>query len=255
MLPANAKNAAIAVDYPIDELLNEKRTVEFYQQAAAQGAFEAQYNLACCYQFGRGVAADPQQAVELYQLAAEQGLKEGISNAARCHQHLLQAKEESSRRAAELQQLVTSEGSVSARYELGLCYQEGQGVEQDMGRALGLFQLAANDGFADAQYHLGVCYQAGTGVEKSDAKAQSYLASAIHQNFAQAQAFWDAHYPGISVPAAKPLARPPEKKKDESFSNLLAKALKDYSFLPAPRNQPPPPASKNPDQDPLKPDF
>jgi TPR repeat protein len=53
--------------------LNVVEAVKCYRDAALQGHVVAQYNLALCYEHGRGVACDPNEAVRLYRAAAEQG--------------------------------------------------------------------------------------------------------------------------------------------------------------------------------------
>jgi uncharacterized protein len=48
---------------------------------------------------------------------------------------------------------------------LGVCYQNGTGVNVDMKKAVELYKLSADQGNATGQYCLGVCYKYGTGVD------------------------------------------------------------------------------------------
>ena len=55
--------------------------VKWYTQAVEAGSARAQYNLAWCYEHGKGVPQDPVRARELYAAAAEQDY-EGAREAA-----------------------------------------------------------------------------------------------------------------------------------------------------------------------------
>ena len=59
--------------------------VKWYRQAVEAGSARAQYNLAWCYEHGKGVAQDLGQARELYQAAADQnyeGAREAVDRLA-----------------------------------------------------------------------------------------------------------------------------------------------------------------------------
>ena len=47
--------------------------VQWYRRAAEKGFAPAQFNLALCYELGRGVPGDERQAFRHYLMAAEQG--------------------------------------------------------------------------------------------------------------------------------------------------------------------------------------
>lgn len=59
---------------------------------------------------------------------------------------------------------LAEKGNVSAQYNLGLMYYDGQGVTQDYVRAVEWYRKAAKQGDADAQYNLGKMYSHGQGV-------------------------------------------------------------------------------------------
>ena len=44
------------------------------------------------------------------------------------------------------------------RYELGVCYEAGDGVGKDEAKAAELYRKAAVQGYAEAQNELGACY-------------------------------------------------------------------------------------------------
>ena len=55
-------------------------------------------------------------------------------------------------------------GDAKAQHNLGVMYENGQGVPQDYAEALKWFRLAADQGDAKAQHNLGVMYYYGEGV-------------------------------------------------------------------------------------------
>ena len=94
------------------------QALQCYQQAADQGAAQAQSNLAVMYSHAQGVAQDFQAARKWYQAAAEQGLP-------------------------------------SAQSSLATLYANGQGGEADYAQALHWYQAAAAQGDGAAQVNLG----------------------------------------------------------------------------------------------------
>lgn len=59
--------------------------------------------------------------------------------------------------------LATSHNHAGATFNLGLCYEQGLGVEKDMKMALECYQIASQLGHAKAMYNLGVFYAHGLG--------------------------------------------------------------------------------------------
>jgi hypothetical protein len=68
-------------------------------------------------------------------------------------------------------QPLAEQGIAVAQYNLGVMYDNGQGVMQDYAAAVKWYDLAAAQGFADAQYNLGNMYAAGKGVVQDDVVA------------------------------------------------------------------------------------
>jgi TPR repeat protein len=79
------------------------------------------------------------------------------------------------------------QGYDKAQYELGVCYQEGEGVTQNLKEAAKWFRMSANQGNADAQYGLALCYINGTGVKQNYTEAAKWLRKAADQGMAKAQ--------------------------------------------------------------------
>jgi len=60
--------------------------------------------------------------------------------------------------------LAAEQGDAQAQFELGVMYDEGQGVAQDYQEAVPWYRLAAEQGYALAQNNLAVVYWKGQGV-------------------------------------------------------------------------------------------
>lgn len=77
-------------------------------------------------------------------------------------------------------------GNVDAKCELGICYLDGLGAEQDEIEAFELFNDAASFEHAVAQFMLGSCYENGRGTEKNEEKAISWYEKSARQGNEQA---------------------------------------------------------------------
>ena len=64
-------------------------------------------------------------------------------------------------------------GNPFARYELGLAYKEGLGVQKDPQKAVECFFRAGKMKIGDAVYELQECYQDGFGVERKHTKRKA----------------------------------------------------------------------------------
>ena len=65
-------------------------------------------------------------------------------------------------------------GDAQAQSNLGLIYDNGEGVPQDYAQAMKWYRLAADQGYASAQYNLAVMYQYGQGVPKDYVQAAKW---------------------------------------------------------------------------------
>lgn len=78
-------------------------------------------------------------------------------------------------------------GNMVAQYNLGLCYEEGNGVDQNYAEAAQWFAKAAQQGSADAQVRLGILYAVGEGVKKNLSSARELFQKAAEQGHVDAQ--------------------------------------------------------------------
>ncbi len=78
-------------------------------------------------------------------------------------------------------------GNAVAQFNLGLLYDNGQGVEQDAAEAVKWYSLAAAQGDAQAQYNLGYMYDNGQGTLRNYAEAAKWYRLAAAQGDTRAQ--------------------------------------------------------------------
>ena len=77
----------------------------------------------------------------------------------------------------DMDRILAEEGNPIAQYNLGLMYDNGEGVPQDYAEAMRWYRLAAEQGCADAQYELGYMYENGLGVPQDYAEAAHWYLS------------------------------------------------------------------------------
>ncbi|MDD0759736.1 tetratricopeptide repeat protein, partial [Shigella sonnei] len=58
------------------------------------------------------------------------------------------------------------QGNAAAQFNLGVMYENGQGVRQDYVQAVQWYRKASEQGDAQAQYNLGLMYYDGRGVRQ-----------------------------------------------------------------------------------------
>ncbi|AXM95281.1 dynamin family protein [Pseudomonas plecoglossicida] len=175
---------------------DERLAAEWYRKAKNQGHVEAQFYLGVCYENGVGVPEDMAKAVACYLLAAEQGHVEAQYNLAVClsrgtgiakddpqslHWFETAARQDHPQARFVVIDRAAQQGRPDAQYALGVLYEKGLGVAQDLESAIAAYRKAAEGGHADAQFELARRYQAGAGVRKNAAHADSWLNKAAAQ--------------------------------------------------------------------------
>jgi len=78
-------------------------------------------------------------------------------------------------------------GDVEAQFNLGLMFDQGQGVPQNYAEAIKWYRKAADQGHVDAQYLLGTMYIQGQGVPQNYTEATMWLKKAAEQGLTDAQ--------------------------------------------------------------------
>jgi TPR repeat protein len=85
-------------------------------------------------------------------------------------------------------------GDPRAQDQLGIMFEEGQGVARDDVTAVFWYEKAAEQGYAPAQLNLGRMYRNGKGVEQDEAQAVRWYERAARQGLAIAQFFLGLMY-------------------------------------------------------------
>jgi TPR repeat protein len=82
---------------------------------------------------------------------------------------------------------LAQKGHAWAQYNLGVMYDQGEGVALDDKEAVKWYQAAAEQGNSTAQFNLGVMYNDGRGVAQDYKEAVKWYRLAADQGFPQAQ--------------------------------------------------------------------
>ena len=78
------------------------------------------------------------------------------------------------------------QGYAPAQCDLGICYENGEGVKQDFKEATRWVRMAADQGLAEGEYQLGFYYYHGAGVPKDLQKALEWNQKAADQGYVPA---------------------------------------------------------------------
>lgn len=70
------------------------------------------------------------------------------------------------------------QGEAPSQYNLGLMYNNGQGVRQDYAKGMKWYRKAAGQGHANAQFNLGTMYEYGQGVRQNKKTAKEWYGKA-----------------------------------------------------------------------------
>lgn len=74
-----------------------------------------------------------------------------------------------------------------AQYNLGVCYEQGDGIEQDLEKAVFWYKKAAEQGFKKAQHNLGICVYNGYGTDADHREAARLFRLSAEQGDMYAQ--------------------------------------------------------------------
>jgi|GEM_PF-238308 len=215
---------------------DKEEAVKWYRLAADQGNTNAQRNLGIIYHNGDVVPRDKAEAEKWFRLAVKNGDafaleimgdlgyptddlagtsdddfdsdseyedKDASDSTTLWRPRMNQMKfdeDEDASDSAEQYRESAEQGDAEAQLNLGLCYYNGEGVEEDKEEAVIWFRKAAEQGEATAQLNLGVCYGNGEGVEEDKEEAVIWWRKAAEQGEAFAQSnLGVAYYRGEGV--------------------------------------------------------
>ncbi len=148
-----------------------KAAFKWAKRSAAQNNSEGLCILASYYWYGVGVDADLDKAMELYEKAAELGNSQAHWILANWYWSGTGVDADLDK-AMELCEKAAELGNSQAQCVLGYYYMNGEYYETNKEKAFELFKKAAEDSSnEDAMYNLGRCYEYGDGVKADLNKA------------------------------------------------------------------------------------
>eukprot|EP00232_Nephroselmis_pyriformis_P003606 CAMPEP_0182909502 /NCGR_PEP_ID=MMETSP0034_2-20130328/35782_1 /TAXON_ID=156128 /ORGANISM="Nephroselmis pyriformis, Strain CCMP717" /LENGTH=962 /DNA_ID=CAMNT_0025045759 /DNA_START=420 /DNA_END=3305 /DNA_ORIENTATION=- len=124
--------------------------------------------------------------VSRYHKAAEQGDASSQFNLGVCYEKG-QGVEKDLSQASNWYLKAAEQGVPSAQFNLGVFYEKGQGLPQDWSKAAHWYKMAGEQGHAKAQFNLGVCYDNGQGLARDCTQAAEWYRRAAQQGHAAAQ--------------------------------------------------------------------
>lgn len=186
LLPTYAFAQSFADGKAAYEAKDYKTALKILKPLAEQGDSQAQVTLGVMYDYGQGVAKNPEEAMNWYIKAAKQGIP--------VVQHDVGVKyfqgmgvPQSYEKAAYWWEQSANAGLADSQFNLGLMYYRGLGLKQDYNKAIELFKKAAKQGHSHAQYSLAVMNAFGQGMEKNYTEALKWFRKSANQGVPQAQ--------------------------------------------------------------------
>ncbi|RHZ71344.1 hypothetical protein Glove_259g15 [Diversispora epigaea] len=176
---------------------NQKEAFKIYSKVANEGSIKASGFVAVCYEFGFGVEKNVKKAFELYLKSAEKGCFVGQCFVGYCHRDGIGTSVDYSESFRWFMKSALS-GNIMAinnigssyfngkgvaaekeclisQYNLGLCYENGNGIDKDEVKAFEWFNKSAENEDIFGQYKIGKFFYEGYGTEKDTVKAIYWL--------------------------------------------------------------------------------
>ena len=170
--------------YDYDELrsYDPEKAFYWYSKAAEKNIPVALNNLALMYIFGRGVKKDVKKIKELMLKAAELGIESAQECLVRLYSGYYDVTESNYKEAFKWIEILVKKGSLSAKYNMGVCYFYGRGVPEDKSKAVEIWKSILEEVVEERNYirnkvcrTLYECYNKGSGVEKDEEKSKVVL--------------------------------------------------------------------------------
>ena len=160
-------NLGLLFHYGTDVEQNYKEAFEWYYKAAQQGHAKAQCNLGLLYSKGLGVPENKQAAIKYYSLAADQDLPEAQHDLG-FYYYVGDGVKPDIDKAISLWLKAAKQGYADSQNNLGYVYRT---IKHYYSEALKWYRLAADQNNAEAQYDLGIMYENGQGVKRDTLEA------------------------------------------------------------------------------------
>ena len=147
---------------------------------------EKKYNDGYNYYYGRNGVKDYTKAVSYFRIAATQGHAAAQSYLGLCYDDGL-GVDRNYVEAVKWYRKAAEQGDSNAQNHLGNCYYNGKGVDKNYTEAVKWYRKAAEQGHQYAQNNLGNCYYNGEGVDKNYTEAVKWYRKAAEQGYSNAQ--------------------------------------------------------------------
>ena len=171
--------------YDYDELrsYDPEKAFYWYSKAAEKNIPVALNNLALMYIYGRGVKKDVKKIKELMLKAAELGIESAQECLVRLYSGYYDVTESNYKEAFKWIEILVKKGSLSAKYNMGVCYFYGRGVPEDKSKAVEIWKsileevVEKENNFIKYKVcrTLYECYNIGWGGAKDEEKANELL--------------------------------------------------------------------------------
>ena len=138
-----------------DDQAGQKLAEEFQTQLskAQKGDVQAQYQVAQAYALGKGIEENPKEAFQWCQKAAEQGLASAQFSLAQTYRMGADFLPADPKEAFRWYKKAADQKDPESIFSLGVCYDNGDGVENNPEKAIACFREAADLGHVKAQYN------------------------------------------------------------------------------------------------------
>ena len=165
---------------------NYKLAFDYYSAAAIKGDAVSQYNLGVCYDLGKGVNTDNEEALKWYLKSAERGNSKAQSILGyMCSTG--KGLPQDYKAALKWYSKAVEQGNLNAINYFGFANEHGHGFPQDYKMAYKWYKSAAEQGFAESQTNLGKLYLKGYGVLQNYVKAVRWFTKAAEDEDSEAQ--------------------------------------------------------------------
>lgn len=154
---------------------------------AREGHSGSQFSVGLMYHLGRGVQKDLETAYDWYKKAAMQEYPAALNNIGMMYLNgeYVAPNEDIAFKLF----LKASLDHLQAQDNLGRCYENGWGVEQDIAKAIDHYTIAGDAGYVLGYFHIGELYERGHPPEypKSVDKAVNWYIKAAEKKFTRAR--------------------------------------------------------------------
>lgn len=169
---------------------------------AYKGNREAQYELGCAYETGRGLPVIPEEAALWLSQAADGDHTTALIRMGELYLDGVGVEKDAAE-AFRLFSRAARLGDAAGQFAKGICCLYGYGLMKDPEMARRYFSTAAQEAYTPALYRMGLLYRDGLGVEKDYRKAVQYLYRAATAKDAKLPALYGARLAKIGPSGAK----------------------------------------------------